>query len=343
MTFAPNRPILVTGSHRSGTTWVGRMIASHPAVAYLSEPFNVRVPPSPVRHFFHHVTAGEEAAFRAYLEPLLTFRDPALYQVRGAGMWPSLRRLARTGRCWTRRVSGCRPLLKDPIAFLSADWLARTFAADVVVLIRHPAGFASSLKRLGSVFDFNDFVTQPDLIRAHGLEAFEDDFRAFAANPPDLLDQAILLWQVFATVTLRYQKDHPEWTFLRHEDLSAFPVDAFAGLLSRLGLHLTPGVRRTIERYTSAKNPSEAPTGVAHHLKLDSRANVHSWRRRLSPDEIQRIRRGTERLARLFYGDADWTERPEVEAPLPVAAVVEVGHWRLPPTPEKVAKAVGET
>ena len=34
------RPILVTGSHRSGSTWVGKMIASHPRVAYVEEPFN---------------------------------------------------------------------------------------------------------------------------------------------------------------------------------------------------------------------------------------------------------------------------------------------------------------
>ena len=36
-----HRPILVTGSHLSGTTWVGRMIAVSPCVAYLHEPFNL--------------------------------------------------------------------------------------------------------------------------------------------------------------------------------------------------------------------------------------------------------------------------------------------------------------
>ena len=36
------RPILVTGAHRSGSTWVGRMIATSPRVTYLHEPFNLK-------------------------------------------------------------------------------------------------------------------------------------------------------------------------------------------------------------------------------------------------------------------------------------------------------------
>src|SRR5437588_11744909 len=100
------------------------MVASHPGVAYLSEPFNVRVPPSPVRHFFHHVTADDEAAFRAYLDPLLTFRDAALYQIKGGGAWHFVRRTGRTVRSWKRHLAGERPLLKDPITFFSTACLA---------------------------------------------------------------------------------------------------------------------------------------------------------------------------------------------------------------------------
>ncbi|MBK8419704.1 sulfotransferase [Candidatus Villigracilis saccharophilus] len=36
-----NNPILVSGAHRSGTTWVGRMLAANPQTAYISEPLNV--------------------------------------------------------------------------------------------------------------------------------------------------------------------------------------------------------------------------------------------------------------------------------------------------------------
>src|SRR4029453_10926731 len=34
------RPLLVTGAHRSGTTWVGRMIDLSPEGGYINEPFN---------------------------------------------------------------------------------------------------------------------------------------------------------------------------------------------------------------------------------------------------------------------------------------------------------------
>src|SRR4051794_11323656 len=37
--------VLVTGSHRSGTTWVGRMIAAAPGTCYLHEPFKPRWDP----------------------------------------------------------------------------------------------------------------------------------------------------------------------------------------------------------------------------------------------------------------------------------------------------------
>ena len=34
-------PILVTGAHRTGTTWVGKMLSANSQTAYMSEPLNV--------------------------------------------------------------------------------------------------------------------------------------------------------------------------------------------------------------------------------------------------------------------------------------------------------------
>jgi hypothetical protein len=41
-------------------------------------------------------------------------------------------------------------------------------------------------------------------------------------------------------------------------------------------------------------------------VKLDSRANVDNWKKRLSMEEITRIRKMTEGVSHLFYSDAEW-------------------------------------
>src|SRR5438105_11589923 len=96
------RPILVTGSHRSGTTWVGRVLAASPSgMGYIWEPFNPRHRPGtfPVRfpHYFHYVTAENAAGCERALADTLAFRyRPAaeLHSLRGP------RDAARMARDW---------------------------------------------------------------------------------------------------------------------------------------------------------------------------------------------------------------------------------------------------
>jgi hypothetical protein len=308
MSPARSRPILVTGTHRSGSTWVGRVIAAHPGVVYISEPFNwdQNFGRSPVRYWFHHVTPPEEKAFDAYLRPTIefrtswwqTFRQRPTPRQAAVATWRKLR------GAW-RRGTGARPLLKDPIALFSAPWLARTYDADVVVLIRHPAAFVNSLKRLGWDFGFHHLLRQPALL-AGMLSPFADLIARYTAEPPDLVDQAILLWRIFHHVIRCYQEEHPGWLFVRHEDLSLDPQEGFARLLGQIGLAMTTEVIREVERYSAPDNPAETAGQVVQQLLLDSRQNVWSWKRRLSALEISRIRRGTQDVSRHFYSAADW-------------------------------------
>jgi hypothetical protein len=65
-------------------------------------------------------------------------------------------------------------------------------------------------------------------------------------------------------------------------------------------------VHRFVAETTSGSNPAEAQAGVVHQLRRDSAANVGNWRTRLDPDEIARVRMGTENLTALFYEDTPW-------------------------------------
>jgi hypothetical protein len=309
--MSSRRPILVTGSHRSGSTWVGKMIASHPRVSYVHEPFNPALQPGcPVAHQWHHVTAADEARFRAYLRPWLEIHHSWWQDVR-ARVCP--RRVVgatlRTLGGWKRRLLGWRPLLKDPIAFFSAEWLADSFGMDVVVVIRHPAAFASSLKRLGWTFRFDHLLDQPQLMETL-LAPFEDEIREAAEAPPDVVRHAILFWRIVHQVTLDYSRRRPDWVFVRHEDLSRRPVDEFRALFARLGLDFPPCARRAVEEFTSEGNAGEVAQGVKTQLRRDSRANVWNWMHRLTPAEVARVRAGTDDLARLFYPEPEWWGLP---------------------------------
>jgi hypothetical protein len=314
MTAGRNRAILVTGSVRSGSTWVGNMIALHPGIYYVSEPFNTDRPNCPARYRFHYVTADDEAAFRTYLRPNVEFRYP-LSELLWHGTYPEGRLpiLLRSAKHLYRRLAGYRPLLKDPHALFSSEWLSRTYAMDVVVLIRHPAAFVSSMKRLGWQFCFNHFLEQSQLMSAL-LGPWEADMRRLVSGTPSPVENIALMWRVIHGVIREFQRRHPEWIFVRHEDLSQNPVPEYRRLFERLGLRMTPALERAVAEHSSEENPREARPGVVHLLKRDSRAGVWNWRTRLTPSEVTQVRRATEDVAAHFYADADWDGGKSVAA-----------------------------
>jgi hypothetical protein len=202
-------------------------------------------------------------------------------------------------------MSNARPLLKDPIAVFSAEWLASTFDMDIVVMIRHPAAFASSLKRLNWTHDFSHFLAQPLLMRDY-LQPFEAEIREYSTREHDVIDQAALLWRLIYHVVAEYQKKHTNWVFLRHEDISRKPVDSFENLFHQLDLEFTDSVRREVLEYSDSSNPKEAPGKSPLYVKLNSHENLEIWKRRLTTAEIRRIRDSVEDVCSIFYDDEDW-------------------------------------
>ena len=62
----------------------------------------------------------------------------------------------------------------------------------------------------------------------------------------------------------------------------------------------------TILNASSSENPTELTKKKAHTVKLDSRANLDNWKKRLSEAEITRVRNMTGKTAKLFYSDEEW-------------------------------------
>jgi hypothetical protein len=303
---SPTPPILVTGAHRSGTTWVGRMLTLDPRLAYISEPLNVLHRPgifrATTKHWYQYVCEENEADFLPAFHELLEYRYHLFRELRAVR---SVRDFLRMGRDFTAfsnaLLRGQRALLKDPFAVFSMPWFAQRFNFKVVVTVRHPAAFASSLKRLGWNFDFNDLLAQSLLMRDH-LEPYRGQMQAIKAD--DVIGQASLLWTMIYRVVHASRERNPELIVVLHEDLSRDPTAGFRELYARLGLEYNSKIERGIVNSSSSENPTELKRGKTHSVKLDSRANIENWKKRLSEEEISRIQEITHDTVRLFYPDA---------------------------------------
>lgn len=301
-------PILVTGAHRSGTTWVGKMLAANSAVAYVSEPLNVwhrrGVYRPEVKNWYQYITPENEADFLPAFKELLEFRYHLFAEILSLRSQKDFLRMGRDLSIFTKgRLFGQRPLLKDPFAVFSAPWFAQRLNCKAVVTIRHPGGFASSLKRLGWNFDFRSLLDQPLLMRDH-LEADRADMETMPAD--DVVGQSALLWRMIYRSVHAARSLFPDFKLVRHEDLSLNPIAGYKSLYESLDLPFDDKVRDTILNSSSSENPSELSKKKVHSVKLDSRANMSNWKKRLAPEEIARIRKLTEDVSPLFYADDEW-------------------------------------
>lgn len=285
------------------------MLSYSSEVAYIHEPLN----PDNFRsgrcsvcfeHFFTYICSENETEYKTALQHLLN------YQYQWASELPYIRSLRDIGRAVRDSskyllfsVRRARPLVKDPIAVFSAEWLAKTFEMDVVVLIRHPAAFAWSFKKKGQEFKFSELLNQP-LLMQEFLEPFREEMEQLRNGAGDRIEEAILLWRMIYTVILHYQSSYPEWIFLRHEDLSLDPLAEFEHLYDQLGLQYTSSVQSSIKKYIVPSTKQRVVGG--NNISMDSQANIKAWAKQLNRNEIERIRKGTMDISSHYYDDRDW-------------------------------------
>jgi hypothetical protein len=308
MNTSNKKPILITGSHRSGSTWVGNMVALSSSVGYIHEPFNLHHGPgickAKFEYWFQYICDKNESLYSDDLEDCLHFKYHLAEELNAVRSIKCSLRLLRDYFHFTKcRILMKRPLIKDPIAVFSAEWLAKRFNMDVVVLIRHPAAFAGSLKKAKWTHPFDHFIKQP-LLMQHHLDKYRSEIDEYLKTDKDIVDQAILLWNLIHYMICKYREDHPNWIFITHETLSENPIEEFGNLYNRLGLNFSSDIQQKIKSFSFAHPRKEK----SNSLKRDSKSNIWRWKTRLAVDEIIKIKENTHEIASKFYTEEDWIE-----------------------------------
>ena len=286
------------------------MISLAKGVGYVHEPFNRAhgrcVCGYDIPLWYKAVTPENEASVRRHFEHLLRFGPQTVISDLKNGKLKKLGVQLRRGQVdILSAIRNDRPLIKDPLALLAADWLADNLNAQVIITVRHPAAFVDSLIRKNWMFDFNNLTQQAGLM-AGKLHPFAEELKRMASLQGDgaqdakvrIEEQAILLWKVLHHVIANYQTNCPDWMILRHEDVSTTPFAHFEKIYDWLGLEFSPETRDQIDGFV---NPITESAG-----KRNSKDNVKRWKTKLTPELIAEIRSGTEEVAAHFYTDKDW-------------------------------------
>ncbi len=297
------KPILITGAHRSGTTWVGKMLSLSNKIAYIHEPFNkvyrntgFGIQPA---FWFQYIDESNQSEYYQKLLDTLHLKtiSPGKANIRNINDLKIF--LKKNGQFLVDRINRRRPLLKDPIALFSTPWLVENFNFVPVILIRHPAAFVNSIKKQNWAFDFGELYKQKTLMRTL-LADYSEEIKDFSKKDFSILDQAILLWKITHEVIYEFQQNYLNWIFVKHENVAADPLDQFKTLYTQLGIPFTNKTEAAITQYTQ-KNSGHQESNVVNQIRRNSQKILESWKEELKPSEIDYILKKTEYPGKSFY------------------------------------------
>ena len=304
------KPILITGAHRTGTTWMGKILALDPDISYVSEPLHLGhsrgVLSQPVENWYCYICNDNGTQFENAFQKTIQFKYQLWTAIQHLRNWRGAGKVVRDFPIFlASRLLKRRALLKDPFAVISVPWFISALDAQVVIMVRHPIPFVSSLKRLGWSFNFDHLLNQPLLMRDH-LEPFRSEMVRCKQNEKDIVGQGILLWRMIYLLVHQYKSQGLDIQLIRHEDLSQRPLPIFEEIFHKLGIVFSQKIEEKIIISTQTSNPDEVAVYDEHAVRLNSLANLKNWKKRLTDLEIERIDTDTRDVVKEFYELGEW-------------------------------------
>jgi Sulfotransferase family len=232
-------PILVTGLIRSGTTWVGKVLASAQQGIYIHEPFNPDSPwnacfPLPNKHIY--LTEINGGPYLRLFKKLLELR-PIFH-----GQWREKikedryefinNHVKRNGP-----KESLVPIIKDPTAIFSVEWLVEKFGITPIILLRHPISIVKSLVRLGwaKSYTLNFIANQPLLVKKMYSDKTEEMAELTQQDLPEFL-RAVWFVRYLYHAILFYKRNYPHWNYVSYEDILINSEEKIRNIMTKVSL-----------------------------------------------------------------------------------------------------------
>jgi hypothetical protein len=301
------RKILVTGTQRSGTTWLGNILSAGDEVGYIHEPFNTtnaKIHKSPIfipyQYINDQIDKDEDSIYSNYinyfLNPGVKFFMNSFGPIRNIDSRYILpgKQILLNG--WSNKMQ----IIKDPFALLSSEWMYHQLGWEIVIIVRHPAAFVLSMvekKWTVASTVFEKQLNDLKYVYSNHMELVS----AYINKPNkrnDLVGCAIMGWQLLHIAIDYFRNQYPDWIIVRHEDISKTPLEYSEKLYNKLQLPYSDAIRKSINKSISGE--------TVNGTKRDPIKNMEKWRAKLDSNTIERIKRETYTIGRKFYSDYEW-------------------------------------
>jgi len=309
---ADTRLSAVFGYPRSGTTWLGSLIDTHPRVAYRFEPFHRVAPRNPTLQSIREKLSGNEASAADIdaLRRVLLPADPMLE--RPPFFAKRLDARCSIGRSWLRPLwQKARPLhglygwLYSPraaathVVFKEVDceremigaFGGSTHAIRGVYLLRHPCGV---LRSIGEGQSQGLMPTARERV-VGGLIAELDPPLSDAFGPRidamNRIERQALLWRLGADIALRLA-DQTGGRLLPvfYENLCDDTLGTMRRVFAHLGLEMTDATGAYIDASTSGQSHRKSMWTRGYFSTFrDTRAVMDRWKSEMPAEQQARV------------------------------------------------------
>lgn len=291
---------------RSGTTFVGDVLARHNDLFYMHEPLSKHTGIQGVDHWFPY-TNKEGSQYDLLLRDFfnLKFRYKYFKPSKRGLIAEQIKKVIGGSATWAGweykylRKNSKSMLIKDPLSSLMTHWYISKYGIKSVVMVRHPLAFFYSNKRLGWDFDLSNLLSQDEL-----MSDILVDEKAILESDLTYPEKLGILWRCIYKYFKKIKEgEHSDnILFVRHEDLCEEPEKVFSEIFNFLDLSYDDNLINHINTSTSNDNSVDAGSTI-HLLKRNSKFLKNYWKDKITDEEKEKILALVGNLLDYYYQD----------------------------------------
>lgn len=304
----------IFGSSRSGTTWLGAIVASHPEILYRFEPFHRLQKTKHIIKELYELTRSDtfsaqdvpymyDCLLPAYPEsekpPFFSKNFSTKLSFGKSFLWPLARKISLIYNLFPYLYT---PTAKPMLVFKEVDYpdMVVKFLTEtqipVVYIIRHPCAVVSSIMR-GQEKSVMPPPKHKLAILKKVLTKHEPELTELYADKLDELtisEQEALYWLVEIRRALRACQKSPNGLTVIYEELTERPLEIAQEVFQHFNLTMSEESVAFIEESTqkslsSAIKRGEVKMNQYFTVFRDPKVSRDRWKEEMSPEEQMRV------------------------------------------------------